>query len=238
MMERMYFIGLSILEIQPCRILKKKESSNPEFEADFILEFATPIPAEIYNRPKDISKVIFASHVLKGQKSIYGSIICPRREERMDRIDFDMPEFEWQEGSSMPILTYNNSVEDRAILCVSEEQAKEQLRFLEEAKNRRLRHISLERSEGADCRIIQWLTIDHRKNYWLAELIFPLSGKKYGQEKDISKVILRLNDFAESSHGFDVIVYSFDENSLRGDSVKSTDIKWIYLDQGFLTRKL
>ncbi|MBI4739703.1 hypothetical protein HY772_09285 [Candidatus Woesearchaeota archaeon] len=219
MTQEMYFIALSIQKIQHCRILKETRR-NPNFERDFVLELTSPISAVIYHREKDISKIIFFSQGLKGQAPpIYGYMAC-FKDEFMDQIDFD-------------IASYAGYNEDSAVLCVSEEQAKEQLRLLEEVKNRNFHRISLG-SGPVSCHVVKDLIIDDRKGFWLAKLDSPVPGKYYKREKDISQVILCLKDFHRHGSPFFVWIFIFDEEVLRGDRATSEEIKLQYLEDAVL----
>ena len=213
MNKTLYLIGLFIQKIQRCRILKVEES-NSKIETDLILEILPPIPAKTYGRKKDIPKIIFTPHVLKGQRPIYGTVVCPE-DEFAGQIDFEI---------NMPFMSC--SVEDRGLLCFSKEEAKKQIQNLEDFKKRT--HVLYFREKYRSCKIIKQFSIHNHKNYYIAEFDPPCSGKPHVNRKKISKIILKLNNFPGDSGYSDISAeaFFFDE-SVPFDN--STDPMTIHL---------
>ena len=221
MNKTLYLIGLFIQKIQRCRILKVEES-NSKIETDLILEILPPIPAKTYGRKKDIPKIIFTPHVLKGQRPIYGTVVCPE-DEFAGQIDFEI---------NMPFMSC--SVEDRGLLCFSKEEAKKQIQNLEDFKKRT--HVMVFRDRYRTCRIIKQFSIHNHKNYYIAEFDPPCTGKPYNNKKKISKIVLEIDEFPGDSGYADPDIgakaYFFDESVPFGDSTDPMTINLQGMDMG------
>lgn len=166
------------------RVLEERNRSEKPGMSRYLLELYEPLQRSLYRsyfveikeEPSIISKWLFCPHspqVYPETGPYQGTISCFRDEK------------------GVTISSSDLGGEDRAILCVSEEQAQEYLRFLEKAKKTVYDPCIREDGKRSQCRIIKDLTLDHKKGYWLAELDPPALTKE-GQE--FSRVFFFLKD--------------------------------------------
>ncbi|MBI4667865.1 MAG: hypothetical protein HY747_01570 [Elusimicrobia bacterium] len=136
----------------------------------------------------------------------------------------------FRDDTTAKLDSLDTRIDDRALLCVSEDQAKEWLKILEEAKNY---HYLLEFNcnfPSANCQVIKEIAIDGRKEYWLAEVNPPLPGRLYKQKKDLPRVLLQLRDFPLPNFPLPVDMCPVDESAPIGDSLKFNDINFLLGD--------
>ena len=221
MNKKLYLIGLFIQKIYGCRILDVEES-NSKRENNLILEISPPIPAKIYGRKKNISKIIFTPHCRKGQQPIYGTVFCPH-DEFKGPLDFNRH------------YVGIHRVEDRGLLCLSKEEAKKQIQNLEDFKKRT--HVFVFRERYRTCKIIKQFSMHNHKNYYIAEFDPPCTGKPYNNKKKISKIVLELKNNFPGDSGYanpyiGATAYFFDESVPFGDSTDPMTINLQGMDMG------
>lgn len=226
MPQEFYFLGLGLRRFIRCNVLEEKILPG-EGRKQYLLALQTPIPkTRIYSIGSDqsgiITKLLFLPHgspqPYPQMGPFWGSVDCFQDETKAEVNSLD-----------------TSGTIDRALLCVSEKQAQKWVQILEDLKN----HIySFDFGDGTphrECRIIKEFRLDNLWTYWLAEFKPPFPCALYKKNQDISKVILRLQDFPIPPDDIGVWVCLFDEKIPIADSMTSDELKLAYVDEGGLT---
>lgn len=231
-----YLITLKFQRPAPCQAVMKEISLEPENKNDSF--FLQPGVLDVWKKAKAALKKNLGGYyyLLKLNRSFLKDE--PGR-HLTDSSKLDIAFYPHGQQPYPRMGPFLGTIDaDGAVLCVSEQQAREYMQFLEESKKGPYLLdlcMATPPEPTRNCRIVKDIVVNGGKGYWLAEVDPPYPAPLL-PAKSLSKIILALKDLPVQGQPIAADVCYFDQNVSMGEEVESKRIDLQAFDEGTLWR--